>query len=153
MDSREGKTVEPEPRLPPGLLSALRSIGSPPFDIPTELDRTIRAMARRHFARRRAVRILRWCAPTAAAAAILLLLMLPDSTSIPPSAVETSPAPIPTARGAEGRVTILDAFALARRLKADEPSPPEWDFNADGTVDTRDVQALAAAAVRLEQGT
>ncbi|MEW6249270.1 MAG: hypothetical protein AB1716_01370 [Planctomycetota bacterium] len=53
---------------------------------------------------------------------------------------------------AKGRVTILDAFALARRLKAAEALAARDDHNGDGLVDRRDIDALALAAVRLTNG-
>jgi hypothetical protein len=50
----------------------------------------------------------------------------------------------------DGRVDILDAFALARRIERADVRQP--DLNSDGRVDQRDVEALAARAVRLEGG-
>jgi len=53
---------------------------------------------------------------------------------------------------ADGRVDMLDAFALARELQQGSTPRPQLDLNGDGVVDNRDVQVLAARAVRLEQG-
>jgi hypothetical protein len=52
----------------------------------------------------------------------------------------------------DGVVDMLDAFALARELQRAPASHPQLDLNRDGAVDERDVQALAARAVLLEQG-
>ena len=52
----------------------------------------------------------------------------------------------------DGRIDILDAFALARQLKSDGKLNPALDVNGDGVVDERDVTALAARAVKLEKG-
>jgi len=52
----------------------------------------------------------------------------------------------------DGVVDMLDAFALARELRDDPASHPQFDFNGDGVLDQQDVQALAARAVRLEDG-
>ena len=52
----------------------------------------------------------------------------------------------------DGRVDILDAFALARQLKSGPVPGPGRDINGDGVVDERDVEALAAQAVRLGKG-
>jgi len=51
----------------------------------------------------------------------------------------------------DGRVDILDAFALARQLKAGPVSGPGRDINGDGVGDERDVETIAAQAVRLEK--
>ena len=50
----------------------------------------------------------------------------------------------------DGRVDILDAFALARQIQSDHAQQP--DLNSDGRVDQQDVEALAARAVKLEGG-
>ena len=52
----------------------------------------------------------------------------------------------------DGRVDILDAFALARQLKAGAARATRFDINGDGVVDERDVASIAARAVRLEKG-
>ena len=52
----------------------------------------------------------------------------------------------------DGRVDILDAFALARQLKAGPVPGPGRDINGDGVVDERDVETIAAQAVRLGKG-
>jgi len=49
-------------------------------------------------------------------------------------------------------VNILDAFALALATEAEQPSDTASDVNQDGRVDHRDVAALAARAVALEEG-
>jgi hypothetical protein len=52
----------------------------------------------------------------------------------------------------DGRVDILDAFALARQLKLGPASGVGQDINGDGVVDERDVETIAAQAVRLGKG-
>ena len=51
-----------------------------------------------------------------------------------------------------GRVDILDAFALARHLKAGAPTRAEWDINQDGSINQADVDAVAMTAVQLNGG-
>jgi hypothetical protein len=51
----------------------------------------------------------------------------------------------------DGRVDVLDAFALARAVEAGVGSPA-WDVNRDGAVDESDVDAVALAAVSLGGG-
>jgi len=52
----------------------------------------------------------------------------------------------------DGTVDILDAFALARQLKTRTISNPTLDLNRDGIVDERDMQIIAAEAVKLAKG-
>jgi hypothetical protein len=79
-------------------------------------------------------------------AAILLFFVRPG----PPPARDSA-----FARGDlnhDGHVDIVDAFALARQLKQGGTRNLQLDLNGDGVVDERDVAALAARAVKLEQG-
>jgi len=50
------------------------------------------------------------------------------------------------------QVDIFDAFSLARQLERGQKLDPRWDFNGDGVVDRRDVEAMARQAVKLEKG-
>jgi hypothetical protein len=52
----------------------------------------------------------------------------------------------------DGRVDILDAFALSRQLRDGKASSTGLDLNGDGVVDERDAEVIAARAVRLEKG-
>jgi hypothetical protein len=49
----------------------------------------------------------------------------------------------------DGRIDILDSFALARELKNGGSLPAYRDVNGDGVVDERDVTSLASRAVAL----
>jgi hypothetical protein len=51
---------------------------------------------------------------------------------------------------ASGRVDIVDAYLVARRLRRGEEAPGRWDVNDDGTVDSGDVRTIARAAVTLD---
>src|SRR6185369_1280179 len=51
----------------------------------------------------------------------------------------------------DGRVDVLDAFALARRIETGGTLDPRWDINGDGRVDRADVNVIAARAVNLAQ--
>lgn len=127
----------------------LRAYGDPPR-VPPSLDDAILGAARREFGRRRRLRLVaRWISVgAAAAAAIALMLWLPGTPSHRKAGSGTMvQAPVPT-----GQVTILDAFSLARAIEAGTAVRPEWDANRDGVVDRRDVDTLAAAAVRLDRG-
>ncbi len=50
----------------------------------------------------------------------------------------------------DGHVDVLDAFQLARQIKAGGPLDLKYDVNGDGVVDQRDVAAIASTAVSLQ---
>lgn len=140
---------------PPQLVVALSRLPKEPVFIPPTADEAILRASREHLEkpsepRVRWFRLMPWLAT--AAAAILLLAAIPQFFR--------KPAPEPGriaafARGDinhDGRLDILDAFALASRLKQGGPMNLQLDVNADGVVNERDLTALAARAVKLEQG-
>jgi hypothetical protein len=49
----------------------------------------------------------------------------------------------------DGGVDILDAYRLAALLREEDPRAAAYDENADGSVDGKDVEELAALAVAL----
>jgi hypothetical protein len=72
----------------------------------------------------------------------------------PPGPPPVRPRP-PRRRGdldEDGRVDVLDAFLLARRLDAGDPGNPAWDASGDGRVDRADVDRVAYWAVSLSGG-
>jgi hypothetical protein len=120
--------------------------------VPSGVDEAILAAARARFDRRQRTRLLvRWTGAVAAAAAaiIVIVLILPHRNTAP---VNTAVAK--TVKGdidQSGQLDILDAMTLARHLRASDPPQPAWDVNGDGKADQKDVEALAAAAVNLNQ--
>jgi hypothetical protein len=139
---------------PPRLVSALKRLPQAPIFIPPTADEAVLRAARRHLNPPQQpqpgwFRFLPW---VAAAAAILLLLAIPQFFM--------QPAPGPARDSTftqgdlnhDGRVDILDAFALARQLKQGKVKNLQLDVNGDGVVDDRDVSTLAARAVKLERG-
>lgn len=66
------------------------------------------------------------------------------SAGVTPSRV-TSPLDVDRS----GRVDIVDAYLVARRLKSMQAPDPKWDFNGDGRIDGADVDFIATRAVRL----
>jgi len=50
-----------------------------------------------------------------------------------------------------GRVDILDAFYLARQIEKQLELQNQWDVTGDGTVNQKDVDAIALAAVRVRK--
>jgi hypothetical protein len=51
----------------------------------------------------------------------------------------------------DGKLNILDAYAMAKALKAGGVKGKAWDQNGDGQVNARDVRSLALAAVALSE--
>jgi hypothetical protein len=139
---------------PPRLVSALKRLPQEPVFIPPTLDEAVLRAARRHLEGQRQarpgwLRLMPWV--TAAAAIVLL-------ASIPRFFKQPAPGPARDAVLArwdldqDGRLDILDAFALARELRQGGTRKMQWDVDGDGVVDERDVAAIAARAVKLEQG-
>ncbi len=106
-------------------------------------------MARR-LGGRRTVTVRLWrLVPLAAAAGLFVALGVWALRPAPPA------RPVQVARedvDANGRVDILDAFAVARRLDSGGRAPAAWDVNGDGAVDRADVDEIAMAAVSLKKG-
>ncbi len=135
------------------LVSALKRSAKHDIFIPRTVDEAILRSARRHLSERKRRRFtwalgLRW-AP-AAAIVVLLLAILPQVLRKAERAKTASYAQ--SDLNHDGRVDILDAFALARELKAGGHVGGQFDINGDGVVDERDVAALAARAVSLAKG-
>ena len=112
--------------------------------VPPAIDEAILSRARERFAviRRRRARVQRvWWA---SAAAVLV------GIGFVASSLRTAPRYERADIDHSGRVDILDAFALARRIQ--QGSASGFDFNNDGIVDRADVDAVAARAVNLKKG-
>jgi hypothetical protein len=175
-DSYHNLPEECELLAPQGLIDDLRALHAA-GDVPRSVDEAVLTAVRPWFIRQRRRRlILRFTiigAGAAAAGILLLATFLPPGvlsrtrSALPPqfdAYVQAPPAQVgpasevpadrvaPPSAAVRGRVTILDAFALARHLKAGDAVQAEWDMNHDGVVDRRDVDALAMAAVRVEGG-
>jgi hypothetical protein len=175
-DSSHNLPEECELLAPQGLIDDLRSLHAA-GDVPRSVDEAVLTAVRPWFIRQRRRRlILRFTiigAGAAAAGILLLATFLPPGvlsrtrSALRPASdayVEAPPAQIgtasdvpsnrvaPASAAVRGRVTILDAFALARHLKAGDAMQAEWDTNHDGVVDRKDVDALAMAAVRVVGG-
>jgi hypothetical protein len=136
-----------EPRLPDRLQRDLHRLLGTDVPIPERIDAALAAAARRQPARRRQRPWLLAGAATVAAAAGLLLLLCWDRQ---PNA--SAPSNLSLARedfDGDGKLLVLDAYRLALALRRGEQVPVRFDCDGDGRVDTRDVELMAAAAVRL----
>lgn len=137
---------------PPRLRAELEGLYVPTPRASTEVDRRIEMAARLHFGQVHRLTRFRRLTPFAAAAAAIMLAVLWMHPSFAPPA-----APLQLAAGREdvdgnGRIDILDAFTLARHLRAAAALQPQWDITGDGLVDRADVDAIALAAVSLSKG-
>jgi len=146
------ESLDPIDQVPPALVDALTraNIAIAPF-IPRAVDQAILSAARRHLGpavcRRNAwFQTLRWAGGFAAAAALALLAI---------AILEKAPSRSSTlsfARGDvnhDGKVDILDAFIVAKRIQSGAPLSLDLDLNGDGRVDAADVALLSAQIVRL----
>jgi hypothetical protein len=133
--------------LPPRLAEALRDAYAHRPTIPADRERLLLSSARTRFdqqARRR--RLVRWTSGFAAGLAAVLAVVVWLNRPTPAR---------PTLAGdlnADGKLDIVDALVLARHVQANDPADKAWDTNRDGRVDQNDVDTLATAAVRLQQG-
>ena len=128
-------------QAPSRLASALKRLGKGAPPVPPELDAEISTLAKRQFeATRRRRSTLRWLSASAAAAALLIPVLWFTYAG------KRSPFDV----NGDGRVDILDAYALALKLQSSKVASTRFDVNHDGVVDSRDVEAIAMQAVRLD---
>ena len=144
----------PGPEQLPDLARDLSAMHAEP--IPAEVDEAILGMARQSLSRPRRIRRLAPLGGVAAAAAITITVWIAW-----PGAQRT-PAAIVGDINNDSRVDILDAFALAKTLDARRDGGAGqasvalgdgWDVTGDGLIDRRDVDAIAAIAVRITNNT
>lgn len=135
---------------PSELVDALTGLRQAPVVVPPQLDEAILTQVRQRLAgRRKHGRNIIQLRPWLAAAALLiatamivpLVLYFREPTVVLRADIDHN-----------GRVDILDAFALARRLQAGQLDPTAFDLNGDGLVDRRDVDHISAQAVKLDKG-
>ena len=102
------------------------------MDVPAAVKRDLMALARP----RRAWR------PLAAAAALLIGMGgVWLATGLRPA--------LPGDVDHNGRVDIIDAYALAVQLRSGQKVDPAYDVNGDGKVDERDVEEIARRSVAI----
>ena len=137
--------------IPEKLAGDLRGLFAHDVAVPGDVERAILGSARRSLVgRRRIIAIERLTAGVAAAAAAAAAVyFLAVRNPEPISKGEPVVASLAADVDGNGRVDILDAFLLARRLEASEPVSRALDLNGDGVVDEKDVDAIAQAAVKL----
>jgi hypothetical protein len=157
--------------LPAGVAGDLRALYRSEVAPPAGMDEAVLSLARERAAvagrGRRVRRLLPWGMVAAAGLALGAFIGIWRAASGGPAAALTGDV------NADGRVDILDALVLARRIQpsggpaapaargaAGEPrvaaAPPaqrphrrDWDLNHDGAINEADVALIARQAVRL----
>ena len=137
----------------------LKSVYGARRGVPVEVDRAILAEARKHLGKKRPrLRIGRWAVSAAAVAAVVVFAFVHNPETGRPIQLEEKQLAMVDMEAIKedidrnGRVDILDAFVLARRVEASDGFDAEWDINGDGIVDSKDIDAVAARAVRINKG-
>ena len=139
-----------EPQAPQKLVAALKEIPSRHVFVPPTIDEAVLRAARKHLTRPQRAKCWRfrpWIVWPATAVVCLLLAVLGNFVMKQPR----------TAFAREdvnhdGQVDVLDAFQLARGVQVGMKQSSELDLNGDGVIDRRDVEFIAAKAVKLEKG-
>ncbi len=134
---------------PEKLVEALNRLQKERIFVPPALDHAVLREARKHLRRLKRPQS-RWKSRlswAAMAACLALAVWLGERFSTPTRARPFAREDI----NRDGRVDILDAFALSRRIETGGTLDPRWDINGDGRVDRADVDAIAARAVNLAE--
>ena len=141
------------PELPSGLASDLKNRYGPVPDIPEAIDRAILANSQRHLLQTFPVIAKskwRWrIAVIGSSMAAACMVFLAFKSQEP-----QQPANVAHDRGSDrdldgnGRVDILDAFAIAREIQSGR-NQPAFDINGDGRLTQADVTEIAQRAVTL----
>jgi hypothetical protein len=148
-----------DPTLPPSLMADLGRLHRAPA-VPPAVDAAVRRQARSYFAGQRRVRLwTRWGGAAAAAAVLAIGLRVAvfdrsQSADLKQAATKQATTRQQALAGdvdGSGAVDILDAFSVARGVKAGR-TLPEWDANHDGVVDQKDVDLIAGMAVAARGG-
>lgn len=149
MNDTDSRECEDAP-TPERFAKAMAARNKTAVFVPPWVDEAILAQAQKQLASRQPKRKprLTWAWWTAAAAAVAFGVWI----SQPLLSRRSVPRPTLAREdiNGDGRVDILDAFALARALEHGAVRRP--DLNGDGQVDLRDVDWVAARAVQLHKG-
>jgi hypothetical protein len=129
------------------LAAGLRRLGRPRMMVPQSVDDAILAAARSRLARKRVSgTAVAWAAAAAVVLAAGLALLLPVAWR--KAAAPAGTAAVNMDVNGDGRVDILDALALERKIEGHEQLSLKWDINRDGVVDEKDVRAIAMYVVQ-----
>ena len=138
-----------EPQAPAKLVAALKDPLPRRVFVPPAVDQAILRASRKHLETAppsRPQRLRAWFFWPAMAAACLALIAVVHFFEKSSGKTEFAREDI----NHDGRVDILDAFQFARELQSGVKDAA--DLNGDGVADQRDVDLIAARAVKLEKG-
>jgi hypothetical protein len=176
MDMDNGQRNDEGLEVPPKLAAAFKQLPAESIFVPATVDEALMKAARQHLSRPQRkrtnwFRLMPWTVATAGFAAVVLLaypyaktfLGLGQSkkaatrewASTGNSGIQPQSHGLPAVSedlNHDGKVDILDAFMLARKLQGPPISDPHLDVNADGVINHRDIEAIAAHAVSLGKG-
>jgi len=145
-----------EEGVPEKLREGLAGIYGRAPAISRKLDEAILSGAREQAARRARMRwVMRYAiGSVAAAAAVILVVFKVTHHDRGERTAQNSVDVVAVAEDLnhDGKIDILDAYLMAKSLAANEAHAKDWDFNRDGTVDAKDVEVVALAAVKLRGG-
>ena len=149
MPGRNQHSEEESFDAPEKLVEALGQLHKERIFVPPTVDQAVLRVAGNHLRRleRPRTRWKSWLSWAAMAACLVLAAWLAERFSSPVRARPFTREDI----NRDGRVDVLDAFALARRIDTGGTLDRRWDVNGDGRVDRADVNAIAARAVSLAQ--
>ena len=136
---------------PPSLKTGLGGLFPTPA-VSRFTDQQILAAANQQSVRRNRMRwTIRYAIGSVAAAAAVILIAVKMTHREQPS-FEADRAAVASSEDVnrDGKLDILDAYFMARKAAANEPLAKEWDFNHDGTVDSKDVDVVALSAVKIK---
>jgi hypothetical protein len=131
---------------PASLVTAMRGLQKERVFVPPTVDEALLRAARQQLSARRRRGGPRWSVFPWAAAAVIVL-----GAGLVTVALRRTPAQSSAREdiNRDGRVDILDAFALVRKIESKDARDRRWDINGDGRIDRADVEAIAARAVSL----
>lgn len=156
--------------LPPAIIDALRELDGPAVLPDPQRDADVLSGARQHLVgsaqvqrKRRNLRLFfaGGAGGAIAAAAMIAIVVfignpfrneapLADMAAMSPSESEAHLA-LAGDLDQDGRIDILDAYALAKRIEQGQPAN-EFDLNTDGQINQRDIDWIANQAVALNTG-
>ncbi|HIE96274.1 MAG TPA: hypothetical protein EYG03_24995 [Planctomycetes bacterium] len=162
----------PEDQLPQEVVAKLCGRSVTPISVPTTMDEAILADARsvlhdvvrpKHVQPRRRSWTIGLVSVGSLAAALLIAVMsqwnVPDLQSQPARSIDKYTMSDADSFGStvfqredvdrNGNVDILDAFALARRVRRSDTDLVSGDQNGDGVINEADVEWIAMSAVML----
>lgn len=142
---------KPENDLPPRFQKAMEELKREQVLVTAEVDQAILEHSREHLRgvaarKQRSFGVTQWLKLAAAFATAGFLVWAFFTPLTKPQKTLTADV------DRNGRVDIVDAFELARWVKTGNPRRFDFDFNEDGKIDERDVDAIAGVAVQLNQG-